>query len=452
MILKVLILGTMECCLFSSFLFSNVLPKRQHFLLRVGIMSFLEMVFAFLALLLRNEISFFLKSREISTMLSIGISLNAVTELIVYLLLLTLFFLVCNRIKFQNALYCSVCAYLTQDLAYTLFAFILPAASHRGSRSLNPETIWIEILILLLCNAAVYRLLIRPVISRLEQLVEIRYPLMYMIFVLLIGRVLGTLSSIHLTTSGTVFFRISLLYDMLLAFSSLAAQILIFKQGQYRQRLMLERNLRLLEYRNFDAYRNSVQTLRKRTHDMKHIIAALQQDQKSGKQKKLLGELQNTIHRYDASANTGNASLDTLLTHTCEQCQQNEILWTCMADGKSLEFMDPFDLYIMLGNALDNAIECLSQVPDKEKRFLSINIRRKNSLILFSIRNYCQQMPKIIHGLPVTTKEEKLEHGYGMKSIQEITQKYNGQLQVRFENNTFILNILLPSPESFSSL
>ena len=61
-------------------------------------------------------------------------------------------------------------------------------------------------------------------------------------------------------------------------------------------------------------------------------------------------------------------------------------------------------------------------------------------------------MPKIIHGLPVTTKEEKLEHGYGMKSIQEITQKYNGQLQVRFENNTFILNILLPSPESFSSL
>ena len=56
----------------------------------------------------------------------------------------------------------------------------------------------------------------------------------------------------------------------------------------------------------------------------------------------------------------------------------------------------------------------------------------------------------MIQGLPVTTKKEKLEHGYGMKSIQEIVQKYNGQMQVRFENHTFILDILLPLPNSAS--
>lgn len=450
MITKILILGTMECCLFTSFLFSKVLPKRQHFLFRLWMMFFLEMVLAFPLLLFRNKVSFYLKSSANSTLLNFGMSFNAVTELILYLLLLTLFFWVCHSITFQNALYCSVCAYLTQDLAYTLFAFILPEASHRGSRSIKPETLWIEILIFLFCNAVVYQLFILPVISRLEQLAEIRYPLIYMIFVLMIGRILGTQSSIHLTASDMESFRISLLYDLLLTFSALAAQVLIFKQVHYKQRLVLERKLRLLEYRNFDAYRNSVQILRKRSHDMKHIIAALQQDQRAGNQKELLQELQNTINRYDASLNTGNASLDTLLTHAGDQCQQQEILWTCMADGKSLEFVDPFDLYIMIGNALDNAIECLCQVSEKEKRFLSINIRKKNSLILFSIRNYCPQIPQMIHGLPVTTKKEKLEHGYGMKSIQEIVQKYNGQMQVRFENHTFILDILLPSPNPAS--
>ena len=450
MITKILILGTMECCLFTSFLFSKVLPKRQHFLFRLWMMFFLEMVLAFPLLLFRNKVSFYLKSSANSTLLNFGMSFNAVTELILYLLLLTLFFWVCHRITFQNALYCSVCAYLTQDFAYTLFAFILPEASHRGSRSIKPETLWIEILIFLFCNAVVYQLFILPVISRLEQLAEIRYPLIYMIFVLMIGRILGTQSSIHLTASDMESFRISLLYDLLLTFSALAAQVLIFKQVHYKQRLLLERKLRLLEYRNFDAYRNSVQILRKRSHDMKHIIAALQQDQRAGNQKELLQELQNTINRYDASLNTGNASLDTLLTHAGDQCQQQEILWTCMADGKSLEFVDPFDLYIMIGNALDNAIECLCQVSEKEKRFLSINIRKKNSLILFSIRNYCPQIPQMIHGLPVTTKKEKLEHGYGMKSIQEIVQKYNGQMQVRFENHTFILDILLPSPNPAS--
>ena len=450
MITKILIFGTMECCLFTSFLFSKVLPKRQHFLFRLWMMFFLEMVLAFPLLLFRNKVSFYLKSSANSTLLNFGMSFNAVTELILYLLLLTLFFWVCHRITFQNALYCSVCAYLTQDFAYTLFAFILPEASHRGSRSIKPETLWIEILIFLLCNAVIYQLFILPVISRLEQLAEIRYPLIYMIFVLMIGRILGTQSSIHLTASDMESFRISLLYDLLLTFSALAAQVLIFKQVHYKQRLLLERKLRLLEYRNFDAYRNSVQILRKRSHDMKHIIAALQQDQRAGNQKELLQELQNTINRYDASLNTGNASLDTLLTHAGDQCQQQEILWTCMADGKSLEFVDPFDLYIMIGNALDNAIECLCQVSEKEKRFLSINIRKKNSLILFSIRNYCPQIPQMIHGLPVTTKKEKLEHGYGMKSIQEIVQKYNGQMQVRFENHTFILDILLPSPNPAS--
>ena len=450
MITKILILGTMECCLFTSFLFSKVLPKRQHFLFRLWMMFFLEMVLAFPLLLFRNKVSFYLKSSANSTLLNFGMSFNAVTELILYLLLLTLFFWVCHSITFQNALYCSVCAYLTQDLAYTLFAFILPEASHRGSRSIKPETLWIEILIFLFCNAVVYQLFILPVISRLEQLAEIRYPLIYMIFVLMIGRILGTQSSIHLTASDMESFRISLLYDLLLTFSALAAQVLIFKQVHYKQRLVLERKLRLLEYRNFDAYRNSVQILRKRSHDMKHIIAALQQDQRAGNQKELLQELQNTINRYDASLNTGNASLDTLLTHAGDQCQQQEILWTCMADGKSLEFVDPFDLYIMIGNALDNAIECLCQVSEKEKRFLSINIRKKNSLILFSIRNYCPQTPQMIQGLPVTTKKEKLEHGYGMKSIQEIVQKYNGQMQVRFENHTFILDILLPSPNPAS--
>ena len=297
MITKILILGTMECCLFTSFLFSKVLPKRQHFLFRLWMMFFLEMVLAFPLLLFRNKVSFYLKSSANSTLLNFGMSFNAVTELILYLLLLTLFFWVCHSITFQNALYCSVCAYLTQDLAYTLFAFILPEASHRGSRSIKPETLWIEILIFLFCNAVVYQLFILPVISRLEQLAEIRYPLIYMIFVLMIGRILGTQSSIHLTASDMESFRISLLYDLLLTFSALAAQVLIFKQVHYKQRLVLERKLRLLEYRNFDAYRNSVQILRKRSHDMKHIIAALQQDQRAGNQKELLQELQNTINR-----------------------------------------------------------------------------------------------------------------------------------------------------------
>ena len=70
MITKILIFGTMECCLFTSFLFSKVLPKRQHFLFRLGMMFFLEMILAFPLLLFRNKVSFYLKSSTNSTLLN----------------------------------------------------------------------------------------------------------------------------------------------------------------------------------------------------------------------------------------------------------------------------------------------------------------------------------------------------------------------------------------------
>lgn len=447
---KILILGTMECCLFTSFLFFTVLPRRKHFPLRLGIMALLEMLLAFPLLLFRNQISSYAKSISDPVLLDLGMSLNAITELILYLLLLTLLFLICCKITFQNALYCSVCAYLTQDFAYTLFVFLFPAASHRGGRPVTPHCLWIEIFILLLCNGAFYHWLILPVISRLEQLLEVRRALIYMLFILMISRILGTKASVHFTAANTGFFRISILYDLLLTFSTLTAQILIFQQAHYKQRLLKERKLRMQEYRNFDAYRESVNTLRKKAHDMKHIIAALKQEQPAASRQDLLLELQDSIDRYDASLHTGNTSLDALLARVWNQCKQQEILWTCMADGRALEFIDPFDLYIMLGNALDNAIECLCQIPEKEKRFLSINIRKKNCLILISVRNYCQQMPDLIQGLPVTTKNENREHGYGMKNIQDVVLKYDGQMQVRFEHNTFILNILFPAPDPIS--
>ena len=447
---KILILGTMECCLFISFLVTTVLPWRQHFSLRLGIMVCLEMLLAFPLLLFRNEISGIAKSTSNTILMDFGMSFNAILEMALYLLLLALFFFICCSITFQNALYCAVCSYLIQDFAYTLFVFLLPSASHRGGRPVKLDTLWLEILILLLCTAAFYRFMILRVLTRLEQLLEIRRSLIYMLFVLVVGRILGTKASVHFTATDTVFFRISLLYDLLLTFSTLTAQMLIFHQARYKQRLLLERKLRLQEYRNFETYRESVKTLRKKAHDMKHIIAALQQEQRSASRQDLLLELQDSVNRYDASLNTGNASLDALLARVWDQCQQQEILWTCMADGKALGFIDPFDLYIMIGNALDNAIECLCRIPEKEKRFLSINVRKKNSLVLLSIRNYCEQMPELVAGLPVTTKAEKQEHGYGMKNIQEVVQKYDGQMQVRAERNTFILNILLPAPDSAS--
>lgn len=64
---------------------------------------------------------------------------------------------------------------------------------------------------------------------------------------------------------------------------------------------------------------------------------------------------------------TGNKVLDTVLTTKSLYCNKHGIIFTCVADGTLLDFMDVMDICSIFGNALDNAIECEMKIPEKEK-------------------------------------------------------------------------------------
>ena len=101
----------------------------------------------------------------------------------------------------------------------------------------------------------------------------------------------------------------------------------------------------------------------------------------------------------------------------------------------------------MLGNALDNAIESVLKIEDIQKRFISIQIKRKSQMTIISIKNYCLQDFQFSNNSLVTSKQEKSEHGYGLKSIKSIVSKYNGHTKIKIEDTIFALNIILPIQE-----
>ena len=49
-------------------------------------------------------------------------------------------------------------------------------------------------------------------------------------------------------------------------------------------------------------------------------------------------------------------------------------------------------------------------------------------------------------GLPQSTKGDPLNHGFGMRSMSLIAEKYGGTLSTAAEGNIFNLNILIPVP------
>ena len=58
------------------------------------------------------------------------------------------------------------------------------------------------------------------------------------------------------------------------------------------------------------------------------------------------------------------------------------------------------------------------------------------------IENSYVTAPEIIDGLPQTTKADKANHGFGVKSIKMIVEKYNGEIDFAIENDRFSLMIL----------
>ena len=114
-----------------------------------------------------------------------------------------------------------------------------------------------------------------------------------------------------------------------------------------------------------------------------------------------------------------------------------------MIDGGNFEFMESGDLYCMFGNLIDNALEAVSKIQEKEKRIINLSARRKGNIIFIEEDNYFVGELVFKDGLPVTSKEDKNYHGFGTKSLRMIVRKYGGELSTTSDNNIFHLSIIL---------
>jgi sensor histidine kinase regulating citrate/malate metabolism len=99
------------------------------------------------------------------------------------------------------------------------------------------------------------------------------------------------------------------------------------------------------------------------------------------------------------------------------------------------------DLSIILGNALDNAIEATQKITDPEEKHIDVKVSVHNSTIVAIIRN--PVVEDIDTDLLETTKKDSEHHGIGILSMKEIASKYNGEILFTCQNNTFEVRIFL---------
>ena len=153
---------------------------------------------------------------------------------------------------------------------------------------------------------------------------------------------------------------------------------------------------------------------------------------------KYLDDLENTVGIYDSIVKTGNDVFDTILTKKSLYCKKRNIQVTCVADGSQLDFIENIDLYAILGNAIDNAIEAVDKFEEPEKRQIDVTIHRQKNFLVMNFLNPISEKLVFEDEFPVTTKKDKKYHGFGLRSIND------GVLNVSEEDGCFSLKIMIP--------
>lgn len=240
--------------------------------------------------------------------------------------------------------------------------------------------------------------------------------------------------------------RLSYWVDVFEAALLVGLLFIFIHQNRTEEELDIQKELLAQSKKQYELSKENIESLNLKFHDFKYRIQAMEQGKGEDQS---FEEIYKDLAIYDAQVKTGNQALDIVLSEYALRCENNDIVFSCIVDGKELSFLSPYDTYALFGNAINNAIEAVSKIKEKEKRVVSLVVRKKGTLLSIHLENYFDgelQIDPNTH-LPLTSKENKLDHGYGTRSIKLLAEKYGGQATFSTQNDIFLLDILLPIPE-----
>lgn len=231
------------------------------------------------------------------------------------------------------------------------------------------------------------------------------------------------------------------LYDFLTCLCCLMIQFSISSGERVREE---KRTLELIisqQHEQHELSKQAVEMMGIKLHDIRSQIRHIQKEMNAEDSLKLDG-LKRTVQIYSSMANTGNATADAILMEKGLMCEINGIRFSYIVDGAQLAFMDAVDIFSLLNNMLDNAIEGELKVEQKASRMMSLRIVRTGDMLLVNAENYCDY-PVDYENLK-TTKQDKANHGIGMKGIQYVVEKYHGDMSISLEDSMFRIGIVFP--------
>ena len=374
--------------------------------------------------------------------------LDIAQSFVVFSVLLALFVLAILfvfDVRVWPALFCATAGYTLQNIASSIVVLLQVLITGRANVSPEePLATLVSVGVPLVIYLIEYWLFVRR--TTLRGLLDVENRLTLLMFAVVVILVIGLDLIIKALAIVGIPFRYLVLlravHPLICVFVLFSEYELLSAQQANDERAETERLLAERE-RQYRLSRENIEAINIKCHDIRHQIRHLSE---SGAvvEKDVLADIAREVNVYDAVIETGNEALDTILTEKGLTCSGEGIVLTVMADGAALSFMAPADIYALFGNALDNAIEAVRQVDNPERRAISLSVRRQRRMVAVSVENCSTGEVNLApDGLPATTKGDRRNHGFGIRSMRSIAARYGGSLTAGVQGGVFYLNVLL---------
>lgn len=217
------------------------------------------------------------------------------------------------------------------------------------------------------------------------------------------------------------------------------------KDISHQQTQLLEQEIER-QMERYNQFSKSMDEIKRYRHDMRnHLIGidALLQDGNIQETRSYIAQLGEAFKAKTAMYDEKNYILNALLVEKITKAKEFSIDVKVDVKLHKQLMISNMDWCILFGNALDNALEALLNVPC-EQRKLIIQIISKGNTLCVQIRNtkvgplFYDKKQRI-----QTTKKNKTSHGFGLKNIENCVRKYDGEINIVVEDDSFSLIFVL---------
>ena len=216
---------------------------------------------------------------------------------------------------------------------------------------------------------------------------------------------------------------------------------------QNKQQLELLRSQLEQEQRYHAILLNKHQKFQQLRHDMKYSFGNIAGLIKNGHTDEALQYAQQQSGQLASTSviETGHPLLDTMLTIREEQAKAlGAEFESYVTTDLSRVDISIDDLASLCSNALSNAVEAVEQIAEPSQRKIWCSITQDKQYLHIAVRNTTAHDVAITDNTVETTKADKNLHGFGLKIIRQITEKYNGTYTLQCKNCMFTVQIMLP--------